>query len=117
MEPNWLVSLWLVLVWGQGPQKVRGDPGKRVSLSLPARDLPFSRPSSEYQEEVLGLADLHKLGLASVHSQAVKEPGGGGWGGHLPAGLCSKGTVETEVGCLCFALVHDKEPTPRVLGR
>lgn len=75
MEPNWLVSLWLVLVWRQGPQKVRGGPGDRVSLSLPARDPPFSQLSSERQKEALGLADLHTLGLASVHSRAAKEPG------------------------------------------
>lgn len=54
-----------------------GTPESREAQAketLPARDLPFSQPSSEHWKETLGLADLHKRGLASVHSRAVKEP-------------------------------------------
>lgn len=60
---------------GTGTPESQGGPGDRVSVSLPARHPPFSQLSSERQKEALGLADLHKLGLASVHSRAAKEPG------------------------------------------
>lgn len=64
---------------GTGTPESQGRP-RQKGLTVPARDPPFSQPSSEHWKEALSLADLHKRGLASVHSRAVKEPGGGGGG-------------------------------------